>query len=1092
MEFTVIDGVNSIKFSDWSTIKSLLSPTGLEVSPAPLLFLYESEKAFLSNNETTLKVPNEEVASSSESEKVRLGFPPVLPYLIEIRSKGRIDNLRDEFRLKVSYKDNRGRPIRKRVRPKGPFLVVGEEKYSLNSELFQIIHLVDEFEYSKIDNHRDRFELWGRIKALLPEDAIVDDHLKPINVMVATAFSVKPNFSDVGKPSFDVILGYNRPSDSNEELLDFTEQKSFDTTLPVARQEQFNNYFRSDGEPKRQYPCGGNWYVFIEPDLRKALTVVRKVSESGLDTVHRFLENPRTYIREKLGDEIDEETLENMFHELSFGDRVRGVAEWQVRVVPWITKPTEQWLPPETLGIRFGNVSIEIDKKDIPTLKERVKEALDKGKTAIPYKGYSIPASHETIGALNGLIAEVIPNKDEIKPSGKDGGDRDRYKENRKRYVLEIEDNFDEVTYKATGKKRRRTFSDYPKNLKSKLYDHQTAAFNWLKKHWKFASPGALLADDMGLGKTLVSLSFLSWVQDQFRADDKHKPLLIVAPTGLLKNWLDEIFMHLQEPGLGEILRCYASGLRKLKNPHVKSLNEITKGHPILDTESLKSCDLALTTYESMRDYRMSFALIQWGCIVFDEAQKIKNPSSDMTDAAKAMQSEFILALTGTPVENRLADLWCILDTVQPGRLGSVREFSKKYEAPTRNKKTEALDKLRSFLTDISSPPIMLRRFKEEHIDCLPTKKIEIYKETMPDAQAIAYKDIIKRERETTGKQILRVLNEMRNSSLHPYLKRNESDDDYINDSARLRAVFEILDRVYGQNEKALLFVESREMQQILCEIIQRKYRLGSPPLIINGKISGEKRKARVDAFQNRSGFGVMILSPKAGGVGLNITAASHVVHVSRWWNPATEDQCNDRVYRIGQKKDVTIHVPLAIHPEYGDYSYDLKLHDLLEKKRSLSRTMLEPPTFTSEESRYLFQETISGGRANGAELQANLNSIDLMEPVQFEEWILKQFSDSGYEVKKTGDCELDGLAVKGDSGWAIQIKHIQGNYNCPDKAVQKVIEGINYYPEAKGYNKLVVTNAKDFTSAARSLAKEQGVKLVDRWDLLDQFFNNL
>jgi len=179
---------------------------------------------------------------------------------------------------------------------------------------------------------------------------------------------------------------------------------------------------------------------------------------------------------------------------------------------------------------------------------------------------------------------------------------------------------------------------------------------------------------------------------------------------------------------------------------------------------------------------------------------------------------------------------------------------------------------------------------------------------------------------------------------MHPKPEMASSDEDFVSQSARLVETLRILDSVAEAGEKALLFVEARAMQAALMEILQRRYHLKDPPFVINGDVPGEKRLARADAFQRQPGFGVLILSPRAGGVGLTITEANHVIHLGRWWNPAIEDQATDRVYRIGQSRPVHVHTPLAVHPEYGDASFDVRLDELLRHKRALSSELLAPP----------------------------------------------------------------------------------------------------------------------------------------------------
>jgi SNF2 family DNA or RNA helicase len=185
-------------------------------------------------------------------------------------------------------------------------------------------------------------------------------------------------------------------------------------------------------------------------------------------------------------------------------------------------------------------------------------------------------------------------------------------------------------------------------------------------------------------------------------------------------------------------------------------------------------------------------------------------------------------------------------------------------------------------------------------------------------------------------------------------------DEGFIEASARLRLAVEALDAIASRRERALVFVNDLDMQARLASLLQRRYRLSAPPMIINGSVDGRARQARVDAFQQQQGFDVMILSPRAGGVGLTLTAANHVIHLSRWWNPAVEDQCNGRVLRIGQTRPVTVHVPLAVLP--GDRrSFDENLHALLERKRRLMREALLPAEPSEEEKKELLDETLGG-----------------------------------------------------------------------------------------------------------------------------------
>lgn len=198
---------------------------------------------------------------------------------------------------------------------------------------------------------------------------------------------------------------------------------------------------------------------------------------------------------------------------------------------------------------------------------------------------------------------------------------------------------------------------------------------------------------------------------------------------------------------------------------------------------------------------------------------------------------------------------------------------------------------------------------------------------------------------------MLKTIHLLRGISLHPDSSEavdpydSESAADWVNRSARLVQAIDILQQIDGKGEKAIVFIEDRAVQQIFRSVVATRFDLRAEPAVIHGGVPGAKRQAIVDEFQNAPpGFGLLVLSPRAAGIGLTITAANHVIHLSRWWNPAVEDQCNDRVYRIGQDKPVTIHLPMAVHPEFGDSSFDRTLDKLLTRKRELSRNMLAPP----------------------------------------------------------------------------------------------------------------------------------------------------
>lgn len=645
-------------------------------------------------------------------------------------------------------------------------------------------------------------------------------------------------------------------------------------------------------------------------------------------------------------------------------ERVKGVGVWVDKVLPWVVEGSEPWLPPEKLGFLVGDLLVSILAEELPGLVAKLKKAASRGEPTIQLKdGTPIPTDVATIEAAEELVrrSQPIATPSEVRePPEPDEPDRSETSNQ----VLLVIDNLEAVRFRRERRKCKPGIATAPVKLQSQLMPHQREGLDWLQRHWEAGSWGVLLADDMGLGKTLEALAFLACLKKHAQTHRlAHRPMLVVAPTGLLRNWRDEHDKHLSGLGLGRVVEAHGKGLRKLKSRDGSAtgrVRELAFGQPWLDDRALKRADWVLTTYETLRDYQHSFGRVRWRVGVFDEAQKIKNPGARVTDAALAMNIDFALMMTGTPVENRPSEIWSILDRAEPGMFGTLKEFSQRYETggAYREQPLSDLHRMLSYPADGLAPALMLRRLKEDHLPRLPEKKVHRREVDMPPLQASRYADIVLQSKQ--GDYILRTLHFLRNVSLHPASPDELEMEQYIRASARLSETFRILDEISQRGEKALLFVEARTMQDFLIVALRRRYRLPEDVLVINGSVPGEVRKARVDTFQQRTGFDVMILAPRAGGVGLTLTAANHVIHLSRWWNPAVEDQCTDRVFRIGQHQTVHVYLPLARHPVFGDFSFDLRLDHLMERKRKTNRRVLAPVAATGADMRDLFESTIT------------------------------------------------------------------------------------------------------------------------------------
>jgi hypothetical protein len=957
----------------WALHKDNLRPS--ERSAIPVLLGLIENDVVREYPTGTVIIPHAVLASQSSSNLVRLGLPHPAPCTVSIENEGLLTD--PSFRIRYALIGTDARPILGWKRD-GVFLHVGSRTWLLQDPLFSLVESIDAFNAEPSDSMDGRFLAWSQIRQLLPEDAVVDGYLRETQVALATAFTLDVHADASGQLTFEPILVRPRsaiervPDTPSDDAAAESAEGEIVRSLPDAASADFARQFSRFQNARGRYALPGGWFVAVEPHTRDALQVVREMQEAPPAQRRAFVTNPHAVLREKLASKVPEEAIEALFFEpADYGDRVAAAGAWEPKILPFLRQASQPWLPPDEMGLLIDGAHRPIDPSDMRRLMEQVAEAIQQGRSSVTYQGTEIPANEQTIGALQALAATA----GEV-PESQEREDAPPKQAPQHVLLLQEKDNLDSLVYCPTSKRSRPGTTAVPGGLRNRLKPHQLQGLEWLQQHWLSGARGALLADDMGLGKTLQVLAFLLWIRQTQAQDGRTpKPILVAAPPGLLANWADEHTTHLEGPGIGSPLRAYGDGLRAIRRPETKGLAELLVGAPVLQTSVLQESSWVLTTYETVRDYSHSFGRVRWDVAIFDEAQKIKNPCALITEEAKAVASSasFVIAMTGTPVENRLSDLWSLADTCEPGALLDLRRFVSKFDTH-RDSSGDAIVKLKDEITHTefpisSAPRLMLRRMKWQELRGLPEKRIETIRCTMPDEQAVAYARAVKRVRDGVKSQagMLQALHAIRSISLHP---RPDAADDpdavYIAASARLTEGFKVLDRIHDAGERALIFIESRALQPIVQGIIQRRYNLDHPPMLINGDVAGDRRRAMVRKFQDGGDFDCMILSPKAGGVGLTLTSANHVIHLTRWWNPAVEDQCTDRVYRIGQEKTVHVHIPMAIHPEIQDYSFDVRLDALLQSKRDLSRRVLglAPSTTSAEDLSALYSETIGENQA--------------------------------------------------------------------------------------------------------------------------------
>ena len=443
-----------------------------------------------------------------------------------------------------------------------------------------------------------------------------------------------------------------------------------------------------------------------------------------------------------------------------------------------------------------------------------------------------------------------------------------------------------------------------PEELKGELRPYQMTGLKWL---WTNINKGfgCCMADDMGLGKTIQVISLIL----KLKEDNKlKKPVLVICPTTLMGNWMKE-------------LQMFAPSLK------------VTTYHG-LDRKLDINYDVILTTYAIMRIDVEEMKKETWGMIVVDEAQNIKNPDTAQTLAIKSLKSDIKIAMTGTPVENRLTELWSIFDFINKGYLGSLKDFQKSYAIPIERFK----ERTRASKLKLSVSPFVLRRLKTDKsvISDLPEKMVLNDYCYLAKSQAILYEKTLNEMMEKisgfTGVNrrgnIFKLITALKQICNHPYqfLKSGGSSKEL---SGKAEKCVDLVKNIIENGEKTLIFTQYKEMGDILTQIIAEECQ--TEPSFFHGSLTVPQREALIEDFQNNPERKVMILSLKAGGTGLNLTSATNVIHYDLWWNPAVEDQATDRTYRIGQDKNVMVHRMITLG------TFEEKIDEMLKSKKELA-----------------------------------------------------------------------------------------------------------------------------------------------------------
>ena len=876
---------------------------------------------------------------------------------------------------------------------------------------------------------------------------------------------------------------------------------------------------------ERQFFTWRNFVVDIDGDLYQTLDQAKVWFNVWKDQVKNFIDFNDIY------------ALDN------YGERIEGIGIAKPIYSAYIKKESgddSSWSPNPLIPIYLvpGSppVFIAVDEVWIKELELKVDQARASGVDKVADPIFPVPLSIEEVLALIEQLKTLLGI---IKPGGDPGPNPPTPPgpnpptppgptppaDKGKKVSLLVKVNIAELDYTETDLEAMREsilnvpkgFSpQLPSDLKSeiKLKKHQLVGIAWMQYLYSKAPEycrGALLADDMGLGKTLQLLSLLSWFYER---NPNAAPSLIVAPPVLMENWKNEAKNFFNN--FPEILLLHADGLSARRQPK-KFIDQALLDKKIanlLTPNWLGSAKIVLTTYETVRDYEFSLAKQEFTFMICDEAQKIKTPNTQSTMAAKKQKAKFRIACTGTPVENSLADLWCLFDFIQPGLLGALDEFGRTYRKPIEAKEAgdinaiEVIERLRAKIN-----PQILRRMKYDIADELPKKHIvsndeyefdgvprkrlsvpisnhqrSLYAQGLRQIAAIAQEKDAKRRSNVS----FAVLHFVKALCSEPYCLPkttfaidSNGIDVHLNNAPKLKWLLNTLEQISHKQEKVIIFTDIKEIQRSLALFIRKRFDFSAQ--IINGDI--DDRQDLIDAFQDREGFGVIILSPLAVGFGVNIVSANHVIHFTRTWNPAKEGQATDRAYRIGQTKDVYVYCPTITADDF--VTFDAKLDRLMTLKTSLAGDMLDG-VGSDISGGSLMPDSGPGGVKVDADKIVDINRVDTLDGATFEvfcQLLFGSYPNKAYiTLKQKGDGGVDIVVISNDGKGLIgQCKHSTQDELGWD-AVKEVAAGSPAYQARHPgvmFQKVAITNQR-FNSTAIQQANTLGVKLIGRFELID------
>lgn len=934
--FETINKNNKIGFCLKEESEGLIKVDNWDKYGDKYLSQYSIIKEFMDNNKYEsddyyVYPPIEGVLSLTPSDRGILNLPELYPFIIFLLS----DSVLNAPNFKIKYKFLKSSPLGESLAEnrEGAFVKVQNRYYLLSLEQYILLEAVDKFNALDISEKTFTNNLinFSKIKDLaLKAKCELDGYLTNEEVLTTDKIKI-----DIEKNDDEIKITPKIPG-----LIEDNFEKKLELFKNVKEIYTINDN------------TGKKYRYVLKPKQKIALEKLKKKNRyKTQEEITELIENP--------GNEFDDEVYDL---EIFYSKRVKEIGIYKPRFYPFIQPYKSEWLPGFVIRDKFdGEKHVRIDTfTKLNEFKAQLEEAEKVGKKYIEFEDEEIPIE-EAREILKVAEMQLANPKKQI----------DVKHESIKKEVLIIKENTEILEYSEfegvnfADKIKLEPIENINKDYKLKNYQIEGVA--WLQFLYG-KSKGCLLADDMGLGKTLQVLYFIEWHSKNIH---NNKPYLIITPLTLLQNWHSEYSKFFNPTSMQIVNLRYYRNLSK----------------EMLDQQALKDLNkkqIILTNYETLKKYQFTLCAIDYAIVVVDEAQKIKTPGTIITNSVKAIKADFKIAITGTPIENTLIDLWCIMDFAIPGLLGNAKDFAKKYHNPLHTSWEKIVSISESLKKEIGI--FLKRRIKDDVLKDLPKKHDDEnskIKRKMPQTQLKIYLETVNSiynlDEKIGYSGILGIINKLKDISDHPYLVCGEVDeygvDELLESSAKLQIVVDLLDKIKSKNEKVIIFAERKKTQKILQKVIAKKYKVfcsiinGETPNYSNEIDDIASRQHAINKFQAKEGFNVIIMSPIAAGVGLNVTAANHVIHYSRHWNPAKEMQATDRVYRIGQEKEVYIYYPMSVADNFD--TFDVVLDNLLIRKRNLATKVL----FPIEQTEISPKEIIEGIKNSSKNNYININT---------------------------------------------------------------------------------------------------------------------